>query len=115
MNNFGIGVDCVDIHRFNNRKENFLRKVFTKLEREYCINKSKPEQHFAGKFAAKEAVVKALYSLNCPITVTEIEILNDIEGRPYVKVVQSFADNFDIKISLSHSDNTAIAFAIAIQ
>ena len=58
-----IGVDIEDIERFKGKSEEFLHRVFTDLELEYCLKFSKPESHLAARFCAKEAVVKALKAL----------------------------------------------------
>ena len=56
----GIGVDCVDISRFEDLKAHFIKKVYTRKEIKYCRSKMAPAQHFAGRFAGKEAVIKAM-------------------------------------------------------
>ena len=72
-----IGIDCVDISRF--KKSNIMikksfRRIFTENEINYCEKKENPAQHFAIRFAGKEAVKKALSGLNIDIALKNIEI-----------------------------------------
>lgn len=113
----GIGVDCEEISRFRKiEPENtFWGKVFTKKELSYCKSKPNPFQHLAARFAGKEAVIKAFSSLEKRLFFKDIEILNDKNGVPYAKVLKSnVSRSFSVKISLSHSKNNAIAFAIVV-
>ena len=110
-----IGIDCVNISRFDDKllsNNKFLEKVFTKTEILYCKKKAKPSQHFAVRFAGKEAVIKALshYDVNVPFN--QIEISNDERGIPSVRILNGNLNHFDIKISLSHSIEIAIAVAL---
>lgn len=100
-----IGVDCTEISRFENMSQAFKQKIFTDKEIEYCENKAKPAQHYAAKFAGKEATVKALSSKGTKTPVEKIEVLNDKNGLPYLNLPNA-------KISLAHSNETAIAFVI---
>lgn len=107
-----IGVDMELISRFKalNRKKNgkFLNKIFTKKEMDYCFLKPAPAQHLAVRFAAKEAIVKAISSLgNKILSLNKIEIIKKANGAPTVKL-----KGRDVKISLSHCKGQAIAFAI---
>ena len=109
-----IGVDCLEINRFSFIRTNqkFQQKIFTQNEIDYCIMRRSCEQHFAVRFAGKEAVKKALSQYKIELPINKIEILNDHEGKPYVKILDERGSNFRIKISLSHSKYIAIAFAI---
>ena len=114
LQNFGIGVDIVDIDRFNELKSKnlFLDKVFTKSEKEYCLSKNNPEAHLAARFSGKEAVLKALYSVGIKeVDYRKIEILMDENGVPIVNLKDNIVDNIQIKVSLSHSRDESIAFA----
>lgn len=108
-----IGVDCEEIGRFRNKTkdEAFLKKIYTPEEIEYCLSKPNPEQHLAARFAGKEAVMKALNDMGEESFFNEIEILNNEEGIPRVFMKKN--SDTDIKISLSHSKEMAIAFVIA--
>ena len=114
MNHFEIGVDIVKINRFDNKdylkNENFLNKIFTKKELDYCFSKKNISSHLAGKFAAKEATIKALSVINEENwTYDQIEILNNSNGIPEVFILNN---DLKIKISISHSEDNAIAMAI---
>ena len=116
MNNFYPGVDIVDIERIKRSiekyQDKFLNKVFNKEEKDYCNSKSNPAIHFSGKFAAKEAVMKTIFSSNKlnSIGFKNISIINDINGLPAVMINGHFEKN--INISISHTNHQAIAFAI---
>jgi len=114
---FGIGVDIEDIKRFINldiaNNKQFLDKIFTKKELDYCFSKAKPEQHLAVRYAGKEAVVKALCSLGkTSIDYKDIEITNNKNKVPMVKMNNKTLDKLKIKISLAHCEDKAIAFAV---
>ena len=116
MSNFFTGVDIVDVDRIKksieNYKEKFLDKIFSKDEQYYCFSKSNPYIHFSGKFAAKEAVMKAVLPIENikQISFSNISILNENNGAPKVKVKN--LPEADIKISISHTERQAIAFAM---
>lgn len=115
LKNLGVGTDIEDVGRFRNmdrdKNSNFLDKIFTKKELDYSFSKAKPYQHLAARYAGKEAVVKALGSLGRPgIDYRDIEILNDDNGIP--KVNLNYNASLNIHISLSHSDDRALAFAV---
>jgi len=119
VNDIFIGCDIEDISRFRNKidkKSNkFLDKIFTKEEQAYCNSKSDPAMHYAGRFCAKEAVVKAVKSAekNSSITINQIEIRPSKSGEPLV--------NFKIKIigickvSISHTLGHAISMALFVK
>ena len=81
-------MDIVDIARMKRileRTPSFARKVYSDEERAYCLDKATPEVHFATRFAAKEAVVKALGTgFSGGIGVRDIEVRRTSKGRPYV-------------------------------
>lgn len=112
----GIGSDIVDVQRIerliDTYGEKFLRKVFTKGEVAYCQSKRFPNMHFAGRFAAKEAIAKAVYQggYNQIIPFSHIEILNDGEGRPMVSLLTNIKGN--CMVSITHEQTFAIAFAV---
>jgi len=113
--NFSIGVDIENISRFENKAHEgiFLTKIFTPSELEYCFSKSSPARHLAARFCAKEAIIKALSSLDgIKPYYKEIEILNTQDGNPYVNLI-NYNEKFNVKISLSHCEDKAIAFATA--
>jgi len=112
----GIGSDIVEVSRINRLREDygsrFLKRVFTRGEIAYCNSKAHPEIHFAGRFAAKEAIAKAVYQsgYNKVIPFSDIEILNDTEGRPMVSLLTQIQGT--CLVTISHEHQMAIAFAI---
>lgn len=111
-----IGVDCVEISRFQDILFNLKmqKRIFTQNEINYCLNNKSPCKHFAARFAGKEAIVKALSQKDIQVTLNKIEILNDQIGRPHVKILDEKYSDIVIKISLSHSDTIAMAFAVIV-
>ena len=117
----GIGIDIIEIERIKNSIDNygdsFLDKIYTKNELDYCLAKHNKYQHLAARFAAKEAIYKALATgWEKDATWKSIEITNEPNGLPVVtffgKLKEFIADDKDIKISLSHSDNYVTCVAI---
>lgn len=114
-----IGNDIIETDRIEKlcKKygDKFKNRVYTKNEIEYCESKNiNKYQSYAGRFAAKEAVFKAIsYDLKnkYKINWTDIEIINDSNGRPYVNLKKLNFLN-DIDISISHIKEYAIASAI---
>ncbi|WP_075882779.1 holo-ACP synthase [Candidatus Protochlamydia sp. W-9] len=116
----GIGNDIIEIERIqaNIKKygQRFLNRVFTKNEQIYCLNRKMPALHLAGRFAAKEAVVKALGTgFSQGISWLDVEILNDANGKPYVSISPLLTQLFSspkLLISISHCHHYATAFAV---
>lgn len=111
-----IGVDIEENSRFEGKTlendSHFLNKIFTSRELDYCFSQGLPAQHLAARYCAKEATVKALTDLGISdILYNDIELLNDENNSPHIKI--SKHSNIDIKVSLSHSKNQAIAFVVA--
>lgn len=109
-----VGIDIEDIERFQDKSQRFLDRVFTKSEQYYCLSKAKPESHLAVRFCAKEAVIKALNSMNIrQPQLNQIEIYHNENGCPLIKL-PSTDEYKDIKIdlSLSHDRTKAIAFVV---
>lgn len=111
-----IGVDIEDIERFENKPQNFLDRVFTKAEQEYCLSKAKPASHFAVRFCAKEAATKALNSMGIKQpALNKIEIYHDNNNCPKLRFLVNLPnnkeyDNLNFEVSLSHDKTKAIAF-----
>ena len=120
----GLGVDIVEIERMEKilaRTESFASKVFSEAERAYCDKKSRPAAHYATRFAAKEAVVKALGTgFSDGIWVRDIEVVRDKKGKPHIvlsgraKEVAEEQGVREISISLSYTHTEAVACAMAI-
>lgn len=119
----GVGTDIVTVDRIaalvRNRGAAFLERWFTAREIDYCSRKAVPSRHFAARFAAKEAVAKALpMDWDGPLPWRSIEIINDPRGAPSVRLSGAFGDAAtragigEIRVSLSHCDEYAIAFAL---
>jgi holo-[acyl-carrier protein] synthase len=117
----GIGTDIIEIDRIKNSIEKygdrFLSKIYTPTEIEYCQSKVNKYQHFAARFAAKEAVYKALATgWQEVLSWQEIEIFNEATGMPRVtmrgKLKEFLADDKSLKISISHSKNYVVSVAI---
>jgi len=107
---FGLGVDIVEISRVRRlarRAPRFLQRVFTSREIAYCRSKKNPWPHFAVRFAAKEAVWKAL---DRSLSLKDISVGRGPDGRPRVLLRGRRAAGF--ALSLSHSDDYALAVAI---
>ena len=119
----GIGVDHIEISRIKKtirrQKERFLNKIFTEKEIEYCEKKKDRYQHYAARFAAKEAVYKALNQTGTEgISWKDIEIVNEISGKPEIFLrnkTLSLAKRLKVsKILLSISHNKDIAISNVI-
>lgn len=114
-----VGTDIIEINRVKKsieRQENkFLEKVYTDNEIKYCYSHgNNMYQHFAARFAAKEAAFKAISKIKNESTVDwkNFEVLNDKEGRPILDI-KKYKFN-DIDISLSHCKEYAIATVIIL-
>ncbi len=109
-----IGVDIEEINRFENKTQNFLNRIYTKQEQDYCLSKINPASHFAVRFCAKEAVVKALNSINIKHPqLNKIEIYHDENKCPKIKLPETEEyNNLKIEVSLSHDETKAIAFVV---
>lgn len=107
-----IGIDIIEIDRFESvASDNFSSwdKVFTKVEWDYCFMKPKAEQHLAGIFAAKEAVMKAVGG-SIMKNYSAIEITHGEDGKPLVSV--GGLEEKSVSISISHNETTAVAVVI---
>lgn len=117
MEFFGIGNDIVEINRVEKAvsKENFVKKVFTEKEIEYIKSRGNRAETYAGKFSAKEAVSKALGTGVRNFALTDIEILNNELGKPYIvfkNSIENFNEKFVADISISHCKEYASAVVI---
>lgn len=118
----GIGNDIVavsDIEQSIRYSPRFLERVFCKIEREYCNKQVNCYQHFAGCFAVKEAVMKALGTgWNLGIQWNHIEITHNPTGKPEVFLLHNAKKRAEllqfssIHVSLSHTEQYAAAVAI---
>lgn len=117
-----IGIDIIEIKRIEEavKKEAFVNKIFTAAEQEFYKNAGANPQTYAGMFAAKEAVSKALKTGFDGIKHTEIEILHGEAGAPYVKLRGRAAEVFKaagmrrIELSISHCAEYAAAVCMLL-
>ncbi len=120
---FGTGTDIIEIKRIESsiaRSEAFVNKIFTEVEQDYCkAQKAGIFQSYAARYAAKEAVFKALGTgYRYGMAFREIEVKNDKLGKPEVTVhgkVKAFVQEqkiTQIHLSLSHVKEMALAFVV---
>ena len=120
----GLGVDIVDVNRMAallERIPSFAERVYSPAERKYCESKANFATHYALRFAAKEAVVKALGTGFAEgIWVRDIEVERSKSGKPLVKLMGRALEVArergvrEFSLSLSYTHNTAVACALAI-
>jgi holo-[acyl-carrier protein] synthase len=116
----GLGNDIIEVERIEKSIErygsHFLQKIFTPSEIAYCVKHNKQSRHFAGRFAAKEAIAKALgCGFGHKLSWHDVEILNHATGKPYVILSQKASTLFNapvIHLSISHCKKYASAVAI---
>jgi len=117
---YSIGIDIIEVSRIKQAIErwgdSFLHRIYTPWEITYCNKKKFPAESFAARFAAKEAVLKAVGTgYNNGIKWTSVEVVNDELGQPAVRLgerIQKVIGDKSIKISMSHSGDIAVANAI---
>lgn len=114
-----VGTDIIEVERIKNALDNpnFLLKVYTDNEINYCEGKNEniKYQHYAARFAAKEAVFKAISNKldnKYEIGWKNIEILNEESGRPKVNIIGIDLKKIEIDVSISHIKEYATATAI---
>ncbi|ALQ39904.1 4'-phosphopantetheinyl transferase [Fusobacterium hwasookii ChDC F174] len=117
----GIGNDIIEIERVEKAilKEGFKNKVYTQKELENIEKRGNRTETYAGIFSAKEAISKAIGTGVREFSLTDLEILNDDLGKPYVvvsekldKILKNKKEDYQIEISISHSRKYATAMAI---
>ena len=117
--NIFIGTDIVEVDRINKlllkSGDSFKNRVFTTLEQKYCDSKSSPSIHYAGRFAAKESIIKAVKSSGYknPIPFKDIEILPSDSGAPIIDL--HFVLEGECNVSISHTESHATASALYMQ
>lgn len=125
MNVIGIGTDIIQCERIadmiEKHQKTFLDRVYTPGENDYCGQRKASVQHYAGRWAAKEAILKAIGTGWAKgIKWTDIEVVNDGGGKPSAilggeakKICESIGIH-EVLISISHCDDFATAFATAL-
>lgn len=122
----GIGADIVECVRIGRMIEQhgelFLTRVYTEREIRYCQSRKRAVEHFAGRWAAKEAILKSLgVGWRKGLCWTDLEIRNDHAGQPRVLLCGAAKDLAqhsrisDILLSISHCRTYALAYAIAVR
>jgi holo-[acyl-carrier protein] synthase len=110
----GTGVDITEVRRLREAVEKwgegFLNRVFTKKELDNAKTRGSLYQHLAGRFAAKEAVFKALGDKE--LSWKDVQILNDPDGKPCCLILNGKGRKMDVHVSISHVKNYAVANAI---
>jgi holo-[acyl-carrier protein] synthase len=119
----GIGMDLVEVARIADlavrHRERFLNRVYTPAELEYCLPKAARDQHLAGRFAAKEAVFKALGTgWSETVSWKQVEVLPGESGAPEVKLSGGAAARLAalggsrVHVSITHDAGVAAASAL---
>lgn len=122
----GIGVDTIDLSRLEALEEkwddSFFRRIFTEAERTEAASREAADgtraalRYFAGRFALKEAVVKALNANEAKVEFPQIETLSNENGAPVTHLVGSAAhleSRARLHVSLSHEETRVVAFCVA--
>jgi holo-[acyl-carrier protein] synthase len=121
----GVGIDLVQIERFRRvlerHGERFLKRVFTDRERDDCLSRADPARHLAARFAAKEAVLKALGTgLGRGVGWKDVEVTADDYGRPICTLRGKALEHLKalggrkVLVSLAHESGLALAQAVAV-
>lgn len=116
----GLGNDIIEIERvregISQHGQRFLDRLFTPKEQAYCKTHADPTPSFAGRFAAKEAITKALgCGIGAKVSWLDIEILANEDGQPHVTFSEGLKQRFNnptILLSISHCKTYATAVAI---
>ena len=112
LENIGIGIDISDVEKFRQipykSKSGFYKKIFTRSEIRYCLKFKNYYEHFAGKFAIKEAVKKSIHDR---ISMLDIET-NHKNSKPHV-TIKKLNKKYSFGVSVSHENNLAIAVVLS--
>jgi holo-[acyl-carrier protein] synthase len=111
-----VGIDIAEVDRFRkkplDRNASFYNSIFTSREIKYCMKFVDPYPHFAGNFAAKEAVMKCV---RIKYRMTNIEIYRDSRGKPVPSLRMKNKKTLNLDLSISHTEMLAIAVAVMIK
>jgi holo-[acyl-carrier protein] synthase len=118
----GIGTDIIEVRRIkeavDRHGERFINRIFTKKEQLYCQCYQDPIPRYAGRFAAKEAILKAIGTgIGAEISWKDIEIVNDPHGKPEAYFSSRLKKAFPLThlfVSISHCEEYATATAILV-
>ncbi len=119
----GIGIDIIEIARIEKAmqkgSDRFRNRTFTDREVQYCEKKMRKYQHYAARFAAKEAAMKALGTgWRKGIGFSEIELINEISGKPELffhgkaREILDASGGREVSVSVSHSNDYAVAMVV---
>lgn len=125
MQIYGIGTDIIECERIDRmirrHEDHFIKRVYTEPEIRYCSGRKSSDQHFAGRWAAKEAVLKAIGTgWISGIAWTDVEVVNESGGKPLIRLHGGAAKIAEekkideIQISITHCKSHAVAFAVAL-
>lgn len=123
MGVLGLGVDIVEIDRMAaalERRPRLKERIFSEEERAYCDKRARPEVHYALRFAAKEAVLKALGTGFSGMRFCDVEVVREANGRPVPRLSGKAAERaeelgiVEMHLSLSFTHTTAVASAVAV-
>lgn len=120
----GIGVDMLEISRMERvmrRRPRFLERVFTQEERAYCDRTARPAEHYAARWAAREAVLKSLgCGFSDGVGVCDVSVARDDRGRPkavlsgHAAQIAAAQGVVEVALSLSYTREVAVANAVAV-
>jgi holo-[acyl-carrier protein] synthase len=117
----GVGIDLVSVSKIAEsvKSESFRRKIFTPAEIESCESVANSTERYAGKFAAKEAFMKAIgKGIRQEVWFTQIEVFNRETGAPYVQVsgeaerIFSALEAARVHVSITHTEGMAVAMVV---
>ncbi len=115
----GVGVDLVDVDRIrkiiqDKNGDRFLERTFSQAEQQYCQKFKDPYPRFAGRFAVKEAFIKAATAISSGIPMKDIETINAASGAPSSSVVSECfeKEKYHVQVSISHTEELACAFVM---
>ena len=119
---FGIGIDTIEVGRIANSiatyGDQFVKRIYSELEIRYCSNKPHAAEHFAARFAAKEAYAKAIGTgVRRKFVWRDVVVEKEMSGRPYIRLAGEMEDrarrvigsDFRIQLSITHTKDLAEA------
>lgn len=112
-----IGIDLVNNDRFTNKigKDDFINRILSSKEKEVFTSftsDTRKVEYLAGRFAAKEAIIKAISKTGYSFNYVDVSVLNDETGAPYVEF--DFKVDFYLMLSISHTQTNTVAIAIVV-
>lgn len=122
---FGIGIDTIEVPRIERTisryGEQFLNRIYSKQEISYCLSRRFSAEHFAARFAAKEAFAKAIGTgIRRGFRWSEVEVRKEYSGKPMIRLYGSMlgiaakivGSEYQVTVSLTHTKETAEAVVI---